>query len=268
MDMRWVPTPTAPEPRAWRGPAVVSQSSLASRATVPEAPCASCPVARLCLPAGLDDASRQALDALRIGRHRLRKGQKLYRERERFLFVHAVRFGSFKTAFQLADGGEHVTGFHFAGDVIGFDGTADGLHSTTATALESAEACAIPYALLEEACAQHPALRRRVAQLTGLQLVREYRAAKLVAGRQTEERVAGFLLQMSESMRERGYSRHAFQLRMSRSDIGSYLDTTLETVSRCLSQFARHGFIAVHNRHIELLDAERLRACYANAAEG
>jgi CRP/FNR family transcriptional regulator len=73
---------------------------------------------------------------------------------------------------------------------------------------------------------------------------------------------------MSESMRERGYSRHAFQLRMSRSDIGSYLDTTLETVSRCLSQFARQGFIAVHNRHIELLDAERLRACYANAAEG
>jgi CRP/FNR family transcriptional regulator len=55
---------------------------------------------------------------------------------------------------------------------------------------------------------------------------------------------------------------------MSRSDIGSYLDTTLGTVSRCLSQFARQGFIAVHNRHIELLDAERLRACYANAAEG
>lgn len=266
MDTEHVPAPAAPQPVLWRGPAVATHAALASRSVVPQAPCASCPVRDLCLPGGLDERSRHALDALRIGRHRLRKGQKLYREGDRFLFVYAVRFGSFKTSFQLADGGEHVTGFQLAGDMMGFDGTAEGLHSTTATALETAEACAIPFALLGEACCDYPQLRNRVSQLTGMQLVREYRTTKLVAHRQTEERVAGFLLQMSQWMRERGYSRHAFQLRMSRADIGSYLGTTLETVSRCLSLFARQGFITVHSRHIELLDTEGLRA-YHGAAD-
>lgn len=257
MDMEGALAQASLSARPWRGPAVVSHFA---RATLPEAPCESCCVRHLCLPGGLDDRERAALDRLLIGRHRLRKGQKLYREGERFLFLYAVRFGSFKTAIQLPEGGEHVTGFHLPGDIMGFDGTAHGTHSTTATALESSEACAIPFALLGETCAEFPALRQRVAQLTGLQLLNEYRSAKLVAGRQTEERVAGFLLQVSEWMRERGYSRHAFHLRMSRADIGSYLGTTLETVSRCLSLFARQGFISVKSRHIELLDTEGLRA--------
>lgn len=266
MDTQSVHLPIAILPPAWRGPAVVSQASLASRATLPDAPCASCSVRHLCVPGELDERSRHALDSLRIGRHRMRKGQKLYREGDDFLFLYAVRFGSFKTSLQLADGGERVTGFQFAGDIMGFDGAAEGLHSTTATALEAAEACAIPYGLLGEACAEHPALRKRISQLTGLQLVREYRTMKLVTGRQTEDRVAAFLLQMSEWMRDRGYSRHAFQLRMSRADIGSYLGTTLETVSRCLSLFARQGFITVHTRHIELLDTDGLRSYQGQAA--
>ena len=47
---------------------------------------------------------------------------------------------------------------------------------------------------------------------------------------------------------------------MSRADIGSYLGTSLETVSRSLSQFARLGLVRVQSRRIELLRPEALRA--------
>jgi len=234
-----------------------------ARVEAPRAPCHTCGVSHLCLPKGLDDSDRDALDQITIGRRRLRKGQKLYRQGDTFLFLYAVRFGTCKASFPLPNG-EHVSAFHMAGDIMGFDALADGSYATTVTALESCEVCALPYAQLLEACAASSALRQRVAQLMGAQLVREYLVTKLVAHRHTEARVAGFLLQLSKWMQERGYSPREFRLRMSRADIGSYLGTTLETVSRCLSQFARHGHIRVHNREIELVDAEGLRAAYVD----
>lgn len=230
------------------------------RAGLPAAPCQACGVQRLCLPGGLDDRSKPVLDGLLIGRRRLRKGQKLYRAGEPFLFLYAVRVGTFKAGLPLTDGGEHVSAFHLPGDIMGFDGVADGRHRTTATALEAAEACPIPFSQLMEACAGSTDLRKRVAQLMGAQLVREYRTTQLVARHLSEARVAGFLLLVSGWMHERGYSPREFHLRMSRAEIGSYLGTSLETVSRALSLFARRGFIRVQNRRIELVDEEGLRA--------
>lgn len=231
-------------------------------AMLPRAPCEHCTVRHLCLPGTLDSRSRDALDGLLIGRRRLRKGQILFREGERFHYLYAVRFGSFKSTFPLPTEGERVNSFYLAGDVMGFDGAADGRHPTTATALEAAETCAIPFAELMDACAGSPALRKRISQLMGRQLVREYRSVQLFARRHMEERVAAFLLELAGWMHERGYSSRAFQLRMSRADIGSYLGTTIETVSRCLSLFAREGYITVRTRQIDLLDAEGLRTSY------
>ena len=235
-------------------------SSGAPRARLPSAPCESCSVRHLCLPGTLDLHSGALFDGLLIGRRRLRKGQKLYRAGDPFLSLYAVRVGTFKSAIPLADGGEHVTAFHLPGDIMGFDGAADGKHRTTTTALEGAEACPIPFAQLMEACADSGDLRKRVAQLMGAQLVREYRTTQLVARHLSEARVAGFLLLVSGWMRERGYSPRAFHLRMSRAEIGSYLGTTLETVRRALSLFARRGFIQVQSRQIELVDEAGLRA--------
>lgn len=233
---------------------------------LPAAPCEACAVRRLCLPGG-ETRGRGILDTLMIGRRRLRKGQKLYREGDPFHFLQAVRFGSFKSAFLLSDGSEHVNAFYWAGDVMGFDGMADGRHPTTVTALENAEVCGISYARLMEACSESPALRQRVSQLMGAHLVREHRSAGLVARRQAEDRVAAFLLELARWMHERGYSAREFHIRMSRADIGSYLGTSLETVSRALSQFAREGLIRVRSRHIELVDPEGLRTAHAERRE-
>lgn len=222
--------------------------------------CLTCPVRQRCIAAGIGQAESQRLCGLTIGRRRLRKGQTVYREGDRFLFMYAVRFGTLKSSMELRSGRQQVTAFHLPGELLGFDAVATGRHPTTLTALEDAEVCALPYSQLADASAELRGLRQKVLQLAGAELVREQRLLAMIVNTHSEQRVAAFLLNLSERMEERGFSPHEFLLRMTRAEIGSYLGTTLETVSRSLSAFARRGFIGIRRRHVHLKDAQALRA--------
>jgi CRP/FNR family transcriptional regulator, anaerobic regulatory protein len=224
------------------------------------AQCMDCSARHRCLPAGMSDREARCLAAITIGRRRVRKGQAVYRENERFLFMYAVHFGTLKSTAMLNNGSDQVTGFHLPGDVMGFDATATGRHPTTATALEDAEVCVLPYSQLTDACGAERGLRMQVMRMAGVELVRDHRLLALIAHTHSEQRVAAFLVGLSERLRERGFSPREFLLRMTRAEIGSYLGTTLETVSRSLSAFARRGFITVHRREIHLVDIDALRA--------
>ena len=74
-----------------------------------------------------------------------------------------------------------------------------------------------------------------------------------------DERLAAFLLRMSERYAARGYSATRFRLTMSRTDIANYLRLATETVSRVLQRFDHEGLIAVDRREIELREPARLR---------
>ena len=77
--------------------------------------------------------------------------------------------------------------------------------------------------------------------------------------RQRAERLAVFLLNLSQRFAARGYSSEEFHLRMTRGEIGSYLGLKLETVSRTLSNFQAQGWITVKNKHLRMLDIDSLR---------
>jgi CRP/FNR family transcriptional regulator len=226
----------------------------------PGVQCMECSARSRCLPAGMSEREARCLAHITIGRRRVRKGQAVYRENDRFLFMYAVRFGTFKSTVMLNNGADQVTGFHLPGEVIGFDATVSGRHPTTATALEDAEVCVLPYSQLTDACGDQRGLRMQVIRMAGAELVRDHRLLALIANTHSEQRVAAFLVGLSERMRERGFSPSEFLLRMTRAEIGSYLGTTLETVSRSLSAFARRGIITVRRREIHLVDIEALRA--------
>ena len=222
--------------------------------------CLGCSARRHCLPAGMNEEEALCLRTVTIGRRRVRKGQAIYREGDRFLFMYAVRFGTFKSTVTLHNGSDQVTGFHLPGDIMGFDATFSGQHPTSATALEDAEVCVLPYSQLTDACGEERALRMQLIRMAGGELVRDQRLLALIANTHSEQRVAAFLLSLSQRMQERGFSPSEFLLRMTRAEIGSYLGTTLETVSRSLSSFARRGFITVRRREIHLVDCQALRA--------
>jgi CRP/FNR family transcriptional regulator len=92
------------------------------------------------------------------------------------------------------------------------------------------------------------------------EIVREHGVMLLLGSMHAEERLAAFLLNLSQRFEARGYSRSEFVLRMTRAEIGSFLGLKLETVSRALSRFASDGLIEVNQKHVRIVDPKGLRS--------
>ena len=233
--------------------------------TVPaagEASCSTCHLKDLCLPCGLTGNDVRRLDGLKFSRRRIKEGEVLYHEGDRFQFVYAVRSGTFKSILNLRDGREQVTGFQMAGELLGLDGLASGKHASSAIALEDAEICAIPYAHLSELGTVSPDLPLVMSRLMSREIVREHGLMMLLGSMNAEQRLAAFLLNVSQRMQARGYSSTEFHLRMMRVDIGSYLGMKLETVSRTFTAFQQQGLLKVDKKHVKLLDLARLQGIF------
>jgi CRP/FNR family transcriptional regulator len=216
--------------------------------------CSTCHLKDLCLPCGLAGTDVQRLDGLHFGRRKVKAGQPLYREGDGFTNIYAVRSGTFKSALSLPDGREQVSGFHMAGELMGLDGLAQGRHASTAIALEDAEICSIPYSQLAELSASSTSLQMVVGRLMSREIVREHSLMVLLGSMNAEERLAAFLMNVSQRMKARGYSPLEFHLRMSRAEIGSYLGMKLETVSRTFSAFQQQRLLEVDKKHVRILD--------------
>ena len=218
--------------------------------------CGACNLREVCLPCGLAGTSAQELlDSLVYTRKRVKRGETLYRTGSPFEALYAVRSGFFKSRVVLPDGRDQVTGFSMAGELLGTDGIGTDSHTADVIALEDSEVCVIPYSHLEQ-----PQLQRQLHKVMSRELVRDQGVMTLLGTMKAEERLAAFLLNLSQRFGARGFSPSEFHLRMTRDEIGSYLGLSLETVSRLFSRFADDRLIAVQQKHIRILDVKGLKA--------
>ncbi len=224
-----------------------------------KAACSQCSLRELCLSEGLGPNDLATLDDLIGARRKLRRQQHLYRAGDPFEALYAVRTGFFKTDILLEDGRDQVTGFQMAGELLGMDGISTETHSCNAVALEDSEVCIIPFAQLEVLSRQIVALQRNFHKVMSRELVRDQGLMMLLGTMRAEERLAAFLLNLSQRFTSRGYSAAEFHLRMTREEIGSYLGLKLETVSRAFSRFQEEGLIAVQQKHIRILNNDGLK---------
>ena len=104
-----------------------------------------------------------------------------------------------------------------------------------------------------------PNLQRNFHKLMSRELVRERGVMLLPGSMSAEERLAVFLLGLSQRFAARGYSPSEFNLRMTREEIGTYLGLKLETVSRTFSQFQEEGLIGVYQKSVRILDSGSLK---------
>lgn len=220
--------------------------------------CSSCGLKELCLPVGLSANEMARLDDLVALRKQTKKGAALYRAGEKFEALYAVRTGFFKTTVLLEDGRDQVTGFQMSGELLGMDGIGTEHHTCDAIALEDSEVCVIPYAHLENLSREVHALQHHFHKVMSREIVRDQGVMMLLGSMRAEERLAAFLLNLSQRFTARGYSPSEFHLRMTREEIGSYLGLKLETVSRTFSKFQDEGLIGVQQRHIRIVDSARL----------
>lgn len=211
-------------------------------------------------PTPAPDFDLTSLDGLVGARRRVKSGEPLYHAGDSFTSIYVVRSGFFRSTMTLEDGREQVTGFTMAGEIIGLDGIHTGSHSCGVTALEDSEACVISYARLQRLSANTPELQHCFHRLLGREIAREYKVMLLLGSMRAEERIATFLLNLSARYAARGYSATAFNLRMTRDDIGSYLGLKIETVSRALGKLQKLNYISVKGRRITIDDIGALQA--------
>ncbi len=222
--------------------------------------CSSCNLRELCLPYGLSEEELGKLDDLVSVRRRLKRGEHLYRAGEGFDAIYAIRSGFFKTDVLLEDGRDQVTGFQMAGELLGLDGISTEHHTCNAIALEDSEICAIPFSHLESLSRDIPTLQHHFHKVMSREIVRDHGVMMLLGTMRAEERLAAFLLNLSQRFTARGFSHAEFYLRMTREEIGSYLGLKLETVSRAFSRFQEEGHIAVQQKHVRILNVNSLKA--------
>lgn len=221
--------------------------------------CSSCNLRELCLPVGLDRPDLERLDALVSTRRSVARGDTLFRAGDAFESLYAVRTGFFKTCVSSEDGRDQVTGFQMAGELLGLDGISADRHSCDAVALEDSQVCVIQYNQLETLSREFTDLQHQFHKIMSREIVRDHGVMLLLGSMRAEERLAAFLLNLTQRLQARGFSSSSLILRMTREEIGSYLGLKLETVSRTFSKFQDEGLLEVKQRQIRILNQEGLQ---------
>ncbi|MDD2928853.1 MAG: fumarate/nitrate reduction transcriptional regulator Fnr [Sideroxydans sp.] len=221
--------------------------------------CSNCNLRELCLPVDLTPDEMKRLEELSNQKRSYATGDYLYRSGDRFKSLHAIRSGSFKTRVLHEDGREQVTGFLMAGEIIGLEAISTDVHTCEALAMEDSEVCELPYAKLAELSREIPSLQRHLYKIMSREIVRDQGIMLLLGSMRAEERLAAFLLNLSQRNATHGMSATQLRLRMSRLEIGSYLGLKLETVSRAFSHFQEEGLIQVKARAVDIVALSRLR---------
>ncbi|MFT0547979.1 helix-turn-helix domain-containing protein [Allopusillimonas ginsengisoli] len=226
--------------------------------------CSTCMLSEVCLPLGMPRDEVAQLDELVQERIRIPKGKALFQLGDKAEAVYGLRFGSLKTQLEDASGHMQITGFLLPGEIVGLDGLLDNMHVCQAIALEDSEVCVIPLNDLDTLGQQLPALQPQFRRLMSKEINRSHRLAMALGALRSEQRLAAFLVNLSQRLAILGYSPVEFILRMSREEIGNYLGLTLETVSRLFSRFAREGLIRVQQREVHILDMRTLQELSGN----
>lgn len=191
---------------------------------------------------------------------RLKPGQQVYNAGQAFESLYLVNAGYFKTVMFDSDGNDRVCSFPMKGDLLGSDGISNDRHATEVVALSDCDLIVIPFGQLLTLGHACKALEHIVYRAVSRQIMTDHINLATLGVLRSDARVARFLSMEAERHAILKFSAHAFQLRMTRREIGSYLGLTLETVSRSMSALDAAGVITVNQRDVEILQPEALRS--------
>lgn len=183
----------------------------------------------------------------------------IFTEGDKKTFVYVVVSGAVCLYKILPDGRRQVIDFAFPGDMIGLgSGTVEVLNAqaTVATRVRC-----LPTGIVQRAAGQDPRIALRLYEALSRELTAMRDHLICVGQRSAMERVAGFLLSLSERNEAKGGDPLTIELRMTRTDIGDFLGLTIETVSRTFSKLKALGAIEIdQGTTIRLADIELLEA--------
>lgn len=212
--------------------------------------CSTCAFSGACTQAGYDKSALRDLHVLveHVGPYQA--GAHVFRRRDPFRAIYAVRGGTVKTVAIDADGNEQVLGFYIPGEVVGLNAIYPEHYPCDAVALEPAYFCRFSFSAISALATRLPGLQQQLFRLLSKELGM---TSRLAGDHAADARVAAFLIDLAERYAAQGFPARRLHLAMSRAEIADYLRLAAETVSRILTRFRDSGLIASEGREVAIL---------------
>ncbi len=204
--------------------------------------CSACPVRDLSFCNALTDEELEHLNRVSSDVE-LTSGQSLFDEGSPAEHVFNVTTGAMKVYKLLPDGRRQITGFLFPGDFLGL-ATRD-VYAYGAEAVCHTTLCRFNRRKLENLLKDFPKVERRLLGIASDELALA-QDQMLILGRKTaKEKIASFLLMLSNRARKSGNKPNPISLPITRTDMADFLGLTTETVSRTITQLKTAGLITL-----------------------
>jgi CRP/FNR family transcriptional regulator, anaerobic regulatory protein len=182
----------------------------------------------------------------------------VWREGEVRSHIFIVRSGALCFSRMLPDGRRIVLGFAYPGDIVGI---CCETHGCDAQTLQPSRLEAVPVASFKRAMSENPMIEKQAADAVAQALHAAYQHVVVISKLSAHERLASFLMDLSDRNERHGLSPLSVLLPMRRIDIADFLGLTIETVSRTFTVFRNAGLIVLDQANIvNFKDIRKLRA--------
>ncbi len=221
--------------------------------------CKLCAVREPCMLCALRVPVNADTSASLVCGKELQRGNTLFAAGQTFKRLYVIRSGSIKTSITGSDGQSQITGFHLRGALLGLDGIDSGEYAHSAQALENCQLCSVSFTHFSDRIAASPQLLEQLLRLVSQEINAGNRMTFTLGKCSAQQRIARFLLDMSDRYRLSGRAADRLSLTMSRGDIASYLGLANETTCRILQRLHATGILTVEGRNITLKNMSQLR---------
>ena len=227
--------------------------------------CLTCPVRNRSIFSDIPEATlEETIKDFHTSVMTFESGESIFRQNEDSSeSAYTLRKGLIKITKSLPDGRVQIVRILVAGDLFGMDGFGYENYNHTATALTDAEVCRLPLKDLTTLRQNHREVDASIMSRFVKNLRQTENMVLELGAKRASEKLASFILNLSQSDNKSDLNKTLddrwVSLPLSRTEIGSLLGLTIETVSRFFSDWKRKGFIQESKSTLQIIDAEGLK---------
>ena len=183
--------------------------------------------------------------------------QSIFLQQEHSKHLYNITKGNIKIYKLLNDGRIQIIGFLYPGDFFG--SYKKGRFNYSAEAIGDVRLCVFKQEVLDIYLEKNMNLAKELLHMTSHELTLAQDRIGVLGKMNANERVAKFILNISDQRARIGWQENPISLPMTRQDIADYLGLTLETVSREITRFKTSNLIKVmSSKQIYIIDKEKL----------
>ena len=171
--------------------------------------------------------------------------------------LHNITKGNVKIYKLLSDGRIQIIGFLYPGDFFG--SYKKKKYNYSAEAMGDVRLCVFKQEVLDSYLENNLNLAKEMLHVTSHELTLAQDRIGVLGKLNANERVARFILNISDQRARIGWQDNPISLPMTRQDIADYLGLTLETVSREITRFKTANLIKImSSKQIFIKDKKKL----------